>query len=71
MEIFNEDQEEDSEVALKPSKADLKADTSPPPADDTNRSQHNEETHDSMIVKATPARTAVNNEATSDVVCPS
>jgi hypothetical protein len=72
VEIINEDEEEDSEVASKPSKADLQADTPPPPpADDTNRSQHNEETLDSIIVKAPAPGTAVDDEATSAVVGPS
>jgi hypothetical protein len=64
LEIINEDEEQDSEVALKPSKADLQADTPPPPADDTNQSQYNEETVDSIIVKAPAPRTAVDDEAT-------
>jgi len=68
VEIINEDEEEDSEVASKPSKADLQADTPPPPADDTNRSQHNEETFDSIEVKAPAPRTAVDDEPTSAVV---
>ena len=72
VEIINEDEEEDSEVASKPSKADLQADTPPPPpADDTNRSQRNEETLASIIVKGPAPRTAVDDEATRDVVGPS
>jgi len=66
--IIKEDDEEDSEVASKPSKADLQAATLPPPADDTNRSQGNEETLDLIIVKAPATRTAVNDEATREVV---
>jgi len=71
VDIINEDEEEDSEVASKPSKADLQAGTPPPPADDTNRSQHNVEPLDSIIVKAPAPRTAVADEATRDIVGPS
>jgi hypothetical protein len=71
VEIINQDEEEDSEDASKPSKADLQSDTPPPPADDTNRSQHNEETLHWIIVKALAPRTAVDDEANRDVVGPS
>jgi hypothetical protein len=71
-EIINGDEEEDSDVASKPSKADFQADTPPPPpADDTNRSQRNEETPDSIIFKAPVPWTAVDDEATRDIVGPS
>jgi len=68
VEIIKEDEEEDSGVALKPSKADLQAATPPPPADETNRSQGNEETLYSIIIKAPATRTAVNDEAAREVV---
>jgi len=68
VEIINEDEEEDSEVSSKPSKADLQADTPPPPADDTNQSQDNKETPNSITVKAPAPRTAVDNETKSAVM---
>jgi hypothetical protein len=67
--IIKEDDEEDSGVALKPLKGDSHADT-PPPAK-SNRSQDNEETLNSITVKAPTARTAVDDEATRAVVGPS
>jgi hypothetical protein len=70
VEIINEDEEEDSGVASKPSKADSQADT-PPPADETNQSQGNEETLDLITVKAPAPSTAVDDEATREVVGPS
>jgi hypothetical protein len=70
VEVIKDDEEEDSGVASKPSKADSPADT-PPPADDTNRSQDNEDTLDSITVKAPAPRTAVDDEATREVVGPS
>ena len=69
VEVIKEDEEEDSGVASKPSKADSEADT-PPPADDNNRSQDNKETLDSITVKAPAPRTAVDDEATRAVVGP-
>jgi hypothetical protein len=66
---IKEDDEEDSEVVSKPSNADFQAATPPPPAaDQTNRSQCNEETLDSIIVKAPATRSAVNDEATREIV---
>ena len=70
VEIINEDEQEDSAVAAKASKKESQADT-PPPADETNRCQGNEKTLDSIIVKAPAPRTAVNDEATREVVGPS
>jgi len=46
VEVIKEDEEEDSGVASKPSQADLQADTPPPPADETDRSQGSTETLD-------------------------
>jgi hypothetical protein len=69
VEIINEDEEEDFRVALKPSKADAHQDTLPPAG--PNRSQNNEESLDFITVKAAAARTAVDDEATRDVVGPS
>jgi hypothetical protein len=66
---MQEDNEEDSGVALKPLQADSHADT-PPPAE-SNRSQDNEENLNLITVKAAAPRTAVNDEATSAVVGPS
>jgi len=70
VEIIKEDEEEDSGVASKPSKADSQADT-PPPAGEANRSQDYEETLHSITVKAPAQRTAVDDKATSEVVRPS
>jgi hypothetical protein len=64
--VIKEDDEEDSEVALKPLKADSHADT--PPTAESNRSQDNEETLNLIIVKAAAPRTAVDDDATSAVV---
>ena len=69
VEIIDEDEVEDSGVALKASKADSHGDT-PPPAE-SNQSQDNEETLNSITVKAPVPRTAVDDEATSVVVGPS
>jgi hypothetical protein len=62
VEVIKEDEEEDSEVASKPSMADLHAATPPPTADETNQSQDNEESLDSITVKAPAPRTAVDDE---------
>jgi hypothetical protein len=69
VEIIKEDEEEDSEVALKPSKADSHADT--PSSAESNRSQDNKESLDSITVKAPAPRTAVDDETTREVVGPS
>jgi len=69
--IIKEDDEEDSEVVSKPSKAALQAGAPAPPADKTNRSKGNEETLDSIIVEAAAIKTAVDDEAMSEVVIPS
>ena len=68
--VIKEDEEEDSGVASKPSKADSQADT-PPQADDTNRSEDNKETFDSIVLKAPAPRTAVDDDVTRPVVGPS
>jgi len=70
VEIIKDDDEKDSGVALKPSKADSHALDTPPPAE-SNRSQDNEETLNSITVNAPAPRTAVDDEATSAVVGPS
>jgi hypothetical protein len=70
VEVIKEDKEEDSEIDSKPSKADLQAATPPPPAEETNQSQGNEETLDSITFKAPAPSTAVNDEATREVVGP-
>jgi hypothetical protein len=64
--IIKEGDEEDSGVAFKPSKADSHADT-PPPAE-SNRSQDNEETLNSITVKAPAPRTEVDDERASAVL---
>ena len=69
MAVIKEDDEEDSGVALKTSKADSHADT-PPPAE-SKRSQDNEETLHSSTVKAPAPRTAVDDDATSAALVPS
>ena len=66
--IIKGDDADDSGVALMPSEADSHAVT-PPPAE-SNRSQDNEETLNSITVKAPAPRTAVDDEATSAVVGP-
>jgi hypothetical protein len=60
--IILEDDEEDSGVALKQLKADSHPDT-PPPAE-SNLSQDNEESLDSIKVKTSAPKTAVDDEAT-------
>jgi hypothetical protein len=67
--IIKKDGEEDSGVALKPSKADSHSDT-PPPAK-SNRSLDTEISLNSITVSAPTARPAVNDDATRAVVGPS
>jgi hypothetical protein len=68
--IIKEDDEEDLGIALKPLKANSLTDT-PPPAE-SHRSQDNEETVDSITVKAPAPRTAVDDDdATSTNEAPS
>ena len=69
VEIIKENEEKDSGVALKPSKADSHADTLPPA--ESNRSQDNNEFLDLNIVKAPAPGTAVDDKATREVVGPS
>jgi hypothetical protein len=69
VEIIKKDEKEDSGVALKPSKAESHADA-PLPAE-SDRSQDNEEYLDSITAKAPALRTAVDDEATREVVRPS
>ena len=57
--IIKEDDEEDSGVALKPTKADAHSDT--PPQAESTQSQVNEETLNSITVKAPAPRTAVDD----------
>jgi hypothetical protein len=66
LEIINEVEEADSGVALKPSKADSHQNPLPPA--ESNRSQENEESLDSITVKASAPSTAVDDEATREVV---
>jgi len=62
------DEEEDSEVALNTLKVDLNAETPPPPQDRTHWIEDNEETLDSITVKASPSRTAVVDEETRHIL---
>jgi len=68
VEVIKEDEEEDSEVASKPSNADGQAATPPLPADETNGCQGSKETLDSITVKAPAPMTAVYDEETSTAV---
>jgi len=69
VEIIKEDQEGDSGVALKPSKAESHVDT--PPSAQYNQCENTEESIESIKVKTPAPRKAVDDEAAREVLAAS